>query len=319
MRIVFNLMNHFNPFSGGISVMLSAMRILKKADFHVCVYYYSYDEQKSIHFDLEKDFQILGFDDLDPKNDVVVVAEEFIWIAYDFLKQKGIKYVIFNQGIFASLYSHNSYNEHKKSYQDALAVLVNSIHTANGVEKLFDVDQKNIFYYRIGIDTSLYYPEQKENLATCLVYKNGNFVRFMNSYFADKYPDWKIKMIELLPKEETAALFRKSKIFLSFGGPEGFGLPPLEAAFCGCKVIGFHGEAGKEYFKEPVFTSVNFMDHLEFVDKLDVFMKHVDDANIKPYNDYIDYLKYFYSREKETESIINFFIYIRDSFFRKNI
>ena len=312
-------MNHFNPFSGGLNVILSAMHILKKANFHVCIYYYSYNEQRSIHFDLEKDFQILGFDDLDPNNDIVVVAEEFIWVAHDYLIPKGIKYIVFNQGLSASLMSGTSYLGHKETYEKAVAILVNSLHTAKGVTKLFNIDYKNIFIHRIGIDKSMYYPEAKEKLACCLVYKNGNIVRFFNHYFYGKYPDWKITMVEHLPKEETAAILRKSKLFLNFGGPDGFGLPALEAAFCGCKVIGFHGEGGKEYFKEPVFTEVNFMDHIDFMEKLDDVIKNIDNTNDNSYYEYVDYLKYFYSKEKETMSIINFFVYIRDSFFRKNI
>lgn len=317
MRIVFNLMNHFNPISGGLNVIISAMRHLKAANFHVCTYYYAFEQQQSINLGLEKEFQRLEFHELNPADDVVVVAEEFIWVAHDFLIPNNIRYVIFNQGLFASLVSYNPYNDHKKTYQQSLAVLVNSLHTSKGVEKLFDVKQNNIFYYRIGIDTNLYYPEPKENLASCLLYKNGPFVRFVNHYFKDKYPNWNITMIDHLPREETAAIFRKSKLFLSFGGPEGFGLPPLEAAFCGCKIVGFHGEAGKEYFMEPVFTSVNFMDHLDFIDKLDYVMSTIDNDNNKQYNEYVNYLKYFYSKNNEMISIVNFFVYIRDTFFKK--
>lgn len=311
-------MGHLNPMSGGLNVILSAMRHLREANFHVCTYYYWYAEQASTHsLGFEEGFERLELEDLNPDNDVVVVAEEFIWVANDLLALKNIQYVIFNQGIFASLCSHNSLNEHKKTYKNALAILVNSIHTAKGVQKIFDVDQHNIFYYRIGIDTSLYYPESKENLACFLTYKNSAFARFIFNYFKDCYPTWNIKLIENLPRDETAAIFRKSKLFLSFGGPEGFGLPPLEAAFCGCKIIGFHGEAGKEYFKEPVFTSVNFIDHLDFIEKLNHLMTNIDASNSISYHDYVDYLRYFYSKEKEMISIINFFVYIRDNFYKK--
>ena len=39
---------------------------------------------------------------------------------------------------------------------------------------------------------------------------------------------------------------------------EGLGLPPLEAAKEGNKVIGYTGEGGKEYWKEPIFTEVPY-------------------------------------------------------------
>ena len=38
---------------------------------------------------------------------------------------------------------------------------------------------------------------------------------------------------------------------------EGLGLPPIEAALAGNKVIGYTGEAGKEYWKKPIFTEID--------------------------------------------------------------
>jgi glycosyltransferase involved in cell wall biosynthesis len=35
--------------------------------------------------------------------------------------------------------------------------------------------------------------------------------------------------------------------FLSLSHKESFGLPPLEAMACGCRVAGFHSEGGREY------------------------------------------------------------------------
>ena len=46
----------------------------------------------------------------------------------------------------------------------------------------------------------------------------------------------------------VADILRESQVFLSFGHPEGFGLPPAEALACGCLVIGYHGGGGREYF-----------------------------------------------------------------------
>jgi hypothetical protein len=46
---------------------------------------------------------------------------------------------------------------------------------------------------------------------------------------------------------EAAALMRSGRMFLSFGHPEGFGLPPAEAMACGCITIGYHGRGGREF------------------------------------------------------------------------
>ena len=46
---------------------------------------------------------------------------------------------------------------------------------------------------------------------------------------------------------------------------EGFGLPPLEAAIAGNKVIGYDGISGKEYWKKPIFTEIENGNLLNFV------------------------------------------------------
>ena len=197
-----------------------------------------------------------------------------------------------------------------------MAVIVNSEHTGRGVHKIFDVPYYKIVHYRIGIDSNLYYPETKWSKTACfLTYKNTNFASFMNSYFPGKYPDWNLTSINALSKEETAAVFRRSKLFLSFGGPEGFGLPPLEAALSGCKVIGFDGGGGKEFFKSPVFTTVNHLDNLDFIDKLDKVIADID-YWISDDIEYVNYLREFYNLEKSKLSIVECFTQIKNSFFQ---
>jgi glycosyltransferase involved in cell wall biosynthesis len=46
----------------------------------------------------------------------------------------------------------------------------------------------------------------------------------------------------------AAEILRESAIFMSFGHPEGFGLPPAEAMAAGCIVVGYHGNGGREFF-----------------------------------------------------------------------
>jgi len=47
---------------------------------------------------------------------------------------------------------------------------------------------------------------------------------------------------------KAAEIMRESLVFLSFGYPEGFPLPPLEAMASGCLTIGYQGMGGAEYF-----------------------------------------------------------------------
>jgi glycosyltransferase involved in cell wall biosynthesis len=64
---------------------------------------------------------------------------------------------------------------------------------------------------------------------------------------------WELEAIDGLPEHEVAERLGSVAVFLSFGNPEGFSLPPLEAMACGCVVIGYHGRGGREYF-DPSFS-----------------------------------------------------------------
>lgn len=63
--------------------------------------------------------------------------------------------------------------------------------------------------------------------------------------------DWKLFPIENMPESQVAEALKESALFLSFSYEEGCPLPPQEAMACGCIVIGYDGEGGKEFIKEP--------------------------------------------------------------------
>jgi glycosyltransferase involved in cell wall biosynthesis len=53
--------------------------------------------------------------------------------------------------------------------------------------------------------------------------------------------------IDGVPERDAARMLRESLVFLSFGYPEGFSLPPAEAMACGCLTIGYHGMGAREF------------------------------------------------------------------------
>lgn len=314
MRIIFLLVAHGNPFSGGMNVLKEHMRILKNANFDIGFCCYNQEGYGAIHQHIDPVYSHVWPTEFQT-NDLIVIPEEFIWFAFSDVIPRNLQYVIFSQGVSAMFNSGNeNYQEHKSAYEYALARMSNSHHTTVGINKLFDIPFSYIFECRIGIDSKLFYPEEKTKTACYLTYKNGEFARFIDIYFRGKYPDWELIKIDRAPKEEMAKIFRKSKLFLNFGGPEGFGLPPLEAAFCNCKVIGFDGSGGSEFFKEPTFTSVKFKDHLDFIEKLDNNIKNVDTWSYKEI-EYIDHLRQVYSLEKQTESVLQFYNYLKSKYF----
>ena len=84
---------------------------------------------------------------------------------------------------------------------------------------------------------------------------------------------WKIKSIHNLKQKDVYKYLLKSKIFLAFSKLEGLALPPIEAAIAGNKVIGYTGEGGKEYWKEPIFTVIKNGEFLKFTNEIIKFIK----------------------------------------------
>jgi hypothetical protein len=71
--------------------------------------------------------------------------------------------------------------------------------------------------------------------------------------------------IDGVSESEAARLLRESLVFLSFGYPEGFSLPPAEAMACGCLTIGYHGMGGREFLLPEFSWPVEVGHTLDYV------------------------------------------------------
>lgn len=69
-----------------------------------------------------------------------------------------------------------------------------------------------------------------------------------------------VMAIDNKTEREVAEMMKDSLIFLSFGYPEGYSLPPAEAMACGCIVVGYHGQGGAEYFKPEFCYPIDIND-----------------------------------------------------------
>lgn len=89
-------------------------------------------------------------------------------------------------------------------------------------------------------------------------------------------PGWQVRAIDGMSEQEVAGALRESRIFMSFSGLEGLGLPPIEAAMCGNYVIGYHGGGGREYWVAPNFEPVEAGDIASFVRKVTACAESID-------------------------------------------
>lgn len=297
MKIFVFCQGAVNTPSGGIKILFELVKVLCDAGYDARIILPpSYDAE---HFNpkwFEWDINIERSYNIVTKDDILIIHEEALW-AFSALKAKECKHIIFNQGAYWSLVNRLGYNETKHIYQTALGVITNSLNTTELVRKLFG--NLKIFTLRLGID-EYFKPGKKLNRICYMPRKNNETAELIAQYTRDKFKDWEVYSIDGLSNKDVANVFSTSKIFFSFGGPEGFGLPPVEAALSGCKVIGYHGDGGREYFKEPIFSSIRYLEIPPFIDKLNHYatiLKEIEFNSLPEVIDQIDYLRDFYSKD----------------------
>lgn len=115
---------------------------------------------------------------------------------------------------------------------------------------------QTLFRLHYSIDPQLFYPAGPKKKQLCFLsrknYPDALQVLQILSH-RQAYGNFRVYRIDNTSQSEVARIFRESAIFLSFGGPEGFGLPVAEAMACGCLVVGYHGGGGRELF-DPAFS-----------------------------------------------------------------
>jgi glycosyltransferase, group 1 family len=122
-----------------------------------------------------------------------------------------------------------------------------------------------------------------------------------------KLKDWKLVPIDNKTEQEVAEIMKQSTFFLSFNHREGFGLPPVEAMACGCYVVGYHGQGGKEYFKPEFSSLVEGGDIIAYVKKVEELLSTYEkspETIIEKGKKASEYILSHYTMDKEEEDTI---------------
>ena len=92
--------------------------------------------------------------------------------------------------------------------------------------------------------------EQKRNQIAFLTRKNtadlAQVLKILS--IRDRLQGWKFVPIEGLDETGVYQVLGQSRLLVSFGHQEDLCLSNLEALACGCRLIGYDGMAGREYF-----------------------------------------------------------------------
>ncbi|HEY8584200.1 MAG TPA: glycosyltransferase family 4 protein [Capillimicrobium sp.] len=117
-----------------------------------------------------------------------------------------------------------------------------------------------------AVDPARFFPAPKRRRLAYMPRKNAEqalqVIRILA--FRGALADVEVVALDGMSEDAVAAALRETLVFLSFGAPEGFGLPPAEAMACGCAVVGYHGMGGREFFTPDVAVPVTQGDVVGF-------------------------------------------------------
>lgn len=210
--------------------------------------------------------------DLDPTRDIFILPETY---APQFLSYyPSYPKVIFNQNGSYSFGVPSSKGWFKVpsllrlySHPDIKRILTVSEHDRNLL-----VDGFSISSSRVGLivnpigEMPEMLPSTKRKSIAYLTRKNQKDVSVVVEMIkhAGFASDWSFVPISNFTHSQVLEVFRSSWLYLSFGHPEGFGLPVAEALANGCAVIGYTGLGGRELFDEA--SSLRHADPVELGD-----------------------------------------------------
>ena len=231
--------------------------------------------------------------DLDPYTDVVVLPETFLpalprygpGLPKLIFNQNGAYSFGFNEGdgfpdtaeAVLKLYNHS----------DLAHVVCVSQHDEHLLKQGFNFGPKRVSRLINAIETDVFRPgvSKKKRMLSFMPRKNSRDGAIVAALLSSQswFAGWTLEPIQGLPQTEVAQRLQRSLGFLSFGHPEGFGLPLAEAAACGCALIGYSGLGGRELMAmarhQQVGWEVDYGDWQGFIDGTEALIRA---ANERP-------------------------------------
>ena len=216
-----------------------------------------------------KDINLKKKFSLNKDTDFLIIPEIWSHFPEDLkLKQKKISYGIFIQGFF-HMNSTSNFKKLKAAYKNAKIILISSDYNIKCFKEMFPEFKNKVLRLNLSINSKKLRISKKTNTITYMPRKLPDHSQLLIFYLKNLLPrNWKIIPLENVSESNLIKVLSKSKFFLSFSNLEGLGIPPIEAALSGNKVIGYTGGGGIEYWKEPIFKKIENGDINKFGKKL---------------------------------------------------
>jgi hypothetical protein len=211
----------------------------------------------------------------DINKDFVIVPEVMAARYAQKLYSLGVRYAIhvqngYSMDLEVRLSNHIDRACLDLAYENASLIIGNSEDTLKNILFAFPKYADKLVRSYFVIDKHKNKPvDQKKNIITYMPRKLSDHSMRVLFFLENKLPDhWEIKAIDGVTEQEVYDIFFESKIFLSFSSFEGLAMPPAMAAMCGNHVIGYTGEANKEYFHLSCFDEIECGDVKAFARKV---------------------------------------------------
>jgi hypothetical protein len=261
---------YFAPFesvpSGGVKVIYrhaSLINALGIPDVRASVYHFNAPGKVPDWYEypvpLKQDELFLA------SRDFVILPECHINDYWTRFESAGIKYGIFVQGPYLIGLQSFAANV-DAAFGKASLVLSISQETRSCLEWLFPELISRLISVSYSIDADLFSPGGVHNkVITYMPRRMKDHVTNVCFYIRNRLPrDWCLRAIDGVGEKDVARMLRDSSIFMSFSGLEGLGLPPIEAALSGNRVVGYDGQGGREYWDPALFRRVEVGDIIGF-------------------------------------------------------
>lgn len=171
---------------------------------------------------------------------------------------------------------------------DVLAVCCVSLYDYEVLTSAFRIPANRVFLIRNCIDCGTIVPFDSPKLpkSICIMKRKNYRDALIVQELLMRQPcfsGWSFVRINNMSHEEVISTFQSSTLFLSFGFPEGFGLPVAEALAMQTLVIGYSGLGGKELFNIGgslgVSWTVEYGDYVGFVEAFQEVNNHLADSS----------------------------------------
>ena len=223
--------------------------------------------------------------DLDPTRDVLILPETFLPDLLSYAR--GLPKILFNQnGAYSfGLGSGRRFPPPQEvlalyRHPELLHVLCVSEQNQQLFTRGFGLGEARVSRLVNGIEAELFQPAARKHRQVALMSRKNSadaevVMQLLRAQSWWRDGGWKLAVIQNLPQQQVAAVLGESLVFLSFGHPEGFGLPVAEALASACAVAGYSGLGGRELFQlaadHSIGVEVAYGDWLGFVDAVAAF------------------------------------------------